>query len=114
MNGDDAACGGISAAATPRERGLRRCTGPGDIQNLMTVAPYIVVVEGLLTAEHWQAWFEGVALSAVDGGNTQLVGDFDQPALHGLLARIRDLGLVVVDVRRLPMADDDGPSGASS
>ena len=75
---------------------------------------YIVVVEGLLTAEHWQAWFEGVALSAVDGGNTQLLGDFDQPALHGLLARIRDLGLVVVAVRRLPIADDDGPSGTSS
>ncbi len=85
-----------------------------DVKDPMTVAPYAVIVEGLLAAEHWQAWFEGLTLSSVEGEATQLMGDFDQPALHGLLARIRDLGLVVVAVRRLPVADDDGPSGASS
>ena len=112
MNADDATCGGNAAAATPRGA-CGGAPGPGDIQNPMTIAPYAVIVEGLLTAEHWQAWFEGVALSAVDGGKTQLVGDFDQPALHGLLARIRDLGLVLVAVRRLT-APDGVTSGARS
>jgi hypothetical protein len=45
-------------------------------------------------ADHWSSWFEGLAVSHTEAGETVLSGDVaDQAALYGLLARLRDLGL---------------------
>ena len=63
-------------------------------------ARYEVRVEGIL-AEEWSDWFAGLEVRSV-GDETILSGTLpDQPALHGLLDKVRDLGLSVVAVRRL-------------
>jgi hypothetical protein len=68
-------------------------------------ATYRIVVQGRLD-ESWSAWFDDVALTAEhseDGTTvTTLTGTVsDQPALHGLLVRVRDLGLALLLVERL-------------
>lgn len=45
-------------------------------------------------------WFEGVCIRRERNGETTLSGVLDQAALHGVLARIRDLGLTLVAVSR--------------
>ena len=62
---------------------------------------YELRVRGVLDSR-WSAWFEGLQVSSDDHGQTTIVGPLaDQPALHGLLAKIRDLGLPLLSVRQL-------------
>jgi hypothetical protein len=56
--------------------------------------------------ERWSEWFEGMEVSN-DGGETVLTGTLpDQPALHGVLEKVRNLGLSVTTVRRLPLNEE--------
>jgi len=58
---------------------------------------YQVRITGRLGPD-WADWFEGLAVT-VDGGDTLITGPVtDQAALHGLLRRVRDLGLPLVSV----------------
>ena len=42
----------------------------------------------------WAAWFDGMTLTHADDGSTVLTGSaLDQAALHGVLSKVRDLGL---------------------
>ena len=69
-------------------------------------AHYEIRVDGVLDSR-WAAWFDGLQVSD-DGEETVISGVLpDQPALHGLLAKIRDLGLCLISVRRL----DTGEAG---
>ena len=63
---------------------------------------YEIVVEGVLD-DHWSAWFNGLNVSGdPDVGITTIAGPLpDQAALHGLLAKIRDLGLPLLEMRRI-------------
>ena len=67
---------------------------------------YEIKIKGILD-EHWNQWFEGMSLQSVKNGEigqmcTIITGSFpDQPALHGLLAKIRDLNLTLVSVQRI-------------
>jgi hypothetical protein len=63
---------------------------------------YEVRVEGVLDTR-WTEWFGGLAIEA-EGGEVTLISGFvvDQAALQGLLARVHDLGLVLLSVNRLP------------
>lgn len=64
-------------------------------------ARYEVRVEGVLDGR-WSEWFEGLHLQN-QSGETILSGALpDQPALHGILDKVRDLGLTIITVRRLP------------
>ncbi len=64
-------------------------------------ASYRLRVNGHLD-DHWSAWFDGLILSRQNDGTTSLSGCIhDQSALHGLLTKVRDLGLVLVSVERI-------------
>lgn len=64
-------------------------------------AYYEIRFQGHL-GERRARWFEGMEISQIDNGDTLLRGPLpDQSALHGMLNRIRDLGLVLVSVRQI-------------
>jgi hypothetical protein len=61
---------------------------------------YEIRVKGVLDCG-WSAWFDGLEITSDERGQTTLAGPVaDQAALHGLLAKIRDLGLELLEVRR--------------
>ena len=63
-------------------------------------ARYEIRVEGVLDSR-WAAWFDGLQISGQDE-ETVICGLLaDQSVLHGLLAKVRDLGLCLISVRRL-------------
>jgi hypothetical protein len=63
-------------------------------------ASYEIRVQGVLD-EGWSAWLGGLEITALDGGETLLAGHIrDQSALHGLLNKIRDLGLPLLGVEK--------------
>jgi hypothetical protein len=71
-------------------------------------ARYEVRVDSVLD-DQWADWFGGLQLSS-DGTQTVITGLIpDQPALHGLLTKIRDLGLCLISVRRLDAGDTGYP-----
>jgi len=52
--------------------------------------------------DRWAEWFEGLTITLEDNGDTLLTGPvIDQAALHGLLKKVRDLGLPLVSVSPL-------------
>ena len=63
-------------------------------------ARYEIRVNSVLD-DRWSDWFGGLRISS-DGTQTMIVGLLpDQPALHGVLTKIRDLGLCLISVRRI-------------
>ncbi len=57
-------------------------------------------MKGILD-EKWSDWFDGFTI-APQGDETLLIGPVaDQAALHGLLAKIRDLGLPLLSIKRV-------------
>ena len=71
----------------------------GDAERSQTPTKYEIRVRGVLD-ERWSSWFDGMHISADDTGETTITGPVtDQPALHGLLNKIRDLGLQLISVR---------------
>jgi hypothetical protein len=74
-------------------------------------AHYEIRVKGVLDSR-WSAWFEGLQVASDEPGQTVIAGPVaDQAALHGLLAKIRDLGLPLISVR--PVGPDQEPTGGS-
>ena len=61
---------------------------------------YEIRVAGHLS-ENWAARFEGLSMRHEPEGETVLSGLLDQAALHGVLVRVRDLGLNLISVNRV-------------
>ena len=62
---------------------------------------YQIRVKGHLDSR-WSEWLEGLTVSHEPNGETLIIGPVvDQPALHGLLKRIRDLGVPLVLVQKV-------------
>jgi len=69
----------------------------------MTYA-YHIRVRGHLS-EDWTDWFAGLRIQPQQNGETELQGRLDQAALHGVLARIRDLNLILLAVNLVEGVD---------
>ena len=67
---------------------------------------YEIRIRGHLDKK-WADWFEGLTITLEEDGNTLLTGPvIDQAALHGLLKKVRDLGMPLISVSPL----ENGPS----
>jgi hypothetical protein len=75
---------------------------------------YQIRIKGHLGSQ-WMEWFDGLTITLGENGDTLLTGQMiDQAALHGILKKIRDLGMPllsvnVVDLNRPDMAKSDQP-----
>ena len=68
---------------------------------------YEIRLKGYLD-ERWADWFEGLTITREDNGETRLTGPVvDQAALHGLLKKVRDLGMPLVSVNRIEPGQAD-------
>lgn len=63
---------------------------------------YEIIVKGKLEGGYWMQWFEGMSMTTDENGDTVLRGPIaDQSALYGLLARLRDMAIPLVSVRKM-------------
>jgi hypothetical protein len=68
---------------------------------------YQIRIRGHLSSQ-WTVWFEGLTITLEEGGNTLLTGEVvDQAALHGLLKRVRDLGVPLLSVNSVDLGCQD-------
>ena len=62
---------------------------------------YQIRIKGYL-GKQWTDWFEGLTITLEENGDTLLTGPVvDQPALHGLLKKVNDLGIPLLSVNRI-------------
>jgi hypothetical protein len=100
--------GHLSTCSTEHRARHRRTRGPATAKEATSMssaqAPdrYAIRVKGHL-ADRWSAWFDGMTLTRQADGTTVLDGSIaDESALHGLLRKVRDLGLPLVSVTPTP------------
>ena len=73
---------------------------------------YRIRIKGHL-GRQWLEWFEGLTITMEEDGNTLLQGPLiDQAALHGILKKVRDLGMPLLSVNSVdPHQADMDPFG---
>ena len=68
---------------------------------------YQIRIKGHL-GQQWTDWFEGLTITLEENGETLLTGPVvDQAALHGLLKKVRDLGMPLLSVNRVEPDQED-------
>ena len=71
---------------------------------------YQIVVKGHLDST-WSDWFGGLTIALLENGETILSGEVvDQAALHGVLMKIRDLGLPLLSLTRIKANEENESS----
>jgi hypothetical protein len=72
---------------------------------------YQIKIKGQLNSQ-WTDWFEGLKITLEENGDTVLTGlVVDQAALHGLLKKVRDLGMPLVSVSPVETGQTDASDG---
>jgi hypothetical protein len=72
---------------------------------------YQIRIKGHLD-QQWTDWFEGLTIKLEENGDTLLTGPvIDQAALHGLLKKVRDLGMPLLSVDPVKSDQGDSPNG---
>jgi hypothetical protein len=72
-----------------------------DLSSVPDAGRYEIRVRGHLEPR-WAAWFDGMTLTRAADGTTNIHGPvMDQAALHGVLRKLRDIGLPLISVTRL-------------
>ncbi len=90
-----------------RYRDMRNKFKPNTNPSKPTV--YRIRVKGHLDSQ-WTEWFSGMTITLEEDGNTLLTGTVvDQAALHGLLKKVRDLGMPLVSVCPIEHGQADTP-----
>ena len=75
---------------------------------------YQIRIKGHLGPQ-WADWFEGLTITLEDNGDTLLTGSvIDQAALHGLLKKVRDLGMPLLSVNRIEPGQADAAQPAAT
>lgn len=70
-------------------------------------AIYRIHLQGRIDGR-WTDWLDGLEIRPQDDGTTLLTGEIvDQAALHGVLARIRDLGIPLISITRIDKPETD-------
>jgi hypothetical protein len=83
---------------------------PASTDGSSGASPYEICLQGHLDTR-WAAWFDGLTLRHENDGTTVITGPIaDQAALHGLLQKVRDLGLQLVSVNSVTRHHTDTPS----
>jgi hypothetical protein len=78
------------------------------------VSVYEIRVKGHLDG-HWSEWFDGLEIANMEDGDTVLSGEIvDQSALHGLLNKVRDLGLPLLSLRSADPTNEDPTARTST
>jgi hypothetical protein len=76
-------------------------------------AKYEIRVRGRLDAR-WSHWFANLQVIPQPNGESLLVGPVaDQAALYGVISRMRDLGVILISVRRVSKEEGATPDGLS-
>ena len=71
---------------------------------------YEIRLQGHLPSR-WATWFDDMTVTNHDDGTPAICGSvIDQAALHGLLHKVRDIGLPLVSVVRIPADESPAPS----
>jgi hypothetical protein len=82
---------------------------PNSLPDAGTDRVYQIRIKGHL-GPRWSTWFEDLAITVEDNGDTLLTGPVvDQAALHGLLRKVRDLGLTLLSVVRIGADEHNAP-----
>ncbi len=83
---------------------------PNTNRALAEPAVYQIRIKGHLGAG-WPEWFGSLTITLQDNGDTLLTGPVvDQAALHGLLKKVRDLGMPLLSVMRVECGEADTPN----
>ena len=84
-------------------------TTPTSTKDHHDPARYEIRIKGHLD-NRWADWFEGLTITLEADAETWLTGPVaDQAALHGLLRKVRDLGMPLISVKRIEPGQKDEP-----
>lgn len=82
-------------------------TTPASTEDHHEPGHYEIRLKGHLE-NRWVDWFEALTITLEDNGETRLTGPVvDQAALHGLLRKVRDLGMLLISVKRIEPGQTD-------